>query len=355
MIWYVPLERLHERYTAQMYRWVIDGFLRKGMRADIDYKVIEGLALTRGIETGEVLDAEGTNHYKATQLVSICKLFKSGEIKDGDTFLIADLWFPGIEMIRYMEAQKKMKVKIAGIHYAGVFDPNDFVNKMAWWAKYNEAGWLILADWVFVGSEYHKKLIDEAMFKEFKSTPYTIATGLVWDSDDVISAITQKERTVIFPHRTDKEKNPADFFMLAERIHKQDSSVKFVITSSRKTLASNIPYFDVPKFIELKVGLTKGQYYDELAKAKVLFSSAYQETFGYALNEGLKLKCFPVCPKRCSYPEVVDFDERCLYSNMDEAISKTMAALNSDWDVSSYTEKYSKNIDKMLDIMLEAK
>jgi glycosyltransferase involved in cell wall biosynthesis len=334
-----------------MYNWVIDGFHRKGLKAGVDYMVIDGQVLTGGLETGEVLDAEGTNFYKASQLMEICRLFKNGSIHDGDIFFIADLWFPGIEMIRYIEAQKGMKVRIAGIHYAGVFDPFDFVNKMNWWAKYNEAGWLILADWVFVGSRYHQKLIEDGMSQTFNSVPNIVATGLVWDSDKIKSDITKKERTVIFPHRTDKEKNPEDFFKLAERIRKEDPTVKFVITSSRKKLASNIVGFKVPDYIELKVGLTKQEYYDELAKAKVLFSSAYQETFGYALNEGLKLKCFPVCPRRCSYPEVVDFDDRCLYDNFEEAVGKTIEALNSKWDVSSYTEKYSKSIDKMLNVM----
>jgi hypothetical protein len=83
----------------------------------------------------------------------------------------------------------------------------------------------------------------------------------------------------------------------------------------------------------------------------VLFSSAFQETFGYALNEGLKLGCFPVCPNRLSYPEVVDHDKRCLYENTNEAVQKVLDALNNSWDVSKYTDKYSKNMDNMLEIM----
>ena len=351
MLWFVPLERLQERYTAQMYNWVIDGFKRK----NVAYDVIEGKALTSSVETGEVLDAEGTNYYKATQLMKICQLFKSGEIKDGDIFFIGDLWFPGIEMIRYIATQKKMnQIWIAGVHYAGVFDPNDFVYKMREWAKYNETGWLQLADWVFVGSEYHKGLILEGLENEMNEFNANIfPTGLVWDADCVKSDIKQKERIVIFPHRTDAEKNPELFFEVAKEVRKVAPDVRFVITSSRKSLSSNIPNFKVPDFIELKVGLTKQQYYDELAKAKVLFSSAVQETFGYALNEGLTLGCIPICPRRCSYPEVLEDDGRLLYDTVSEAVTEVLLALNStvDWDVSRYTDKYSKNIDDMLEIM----
>lgn len=351
MIWFIPLERLTERYTAQMYHWVIDGF----KRFKVDYRVIEGEAMVGEVQTGEVLDAEGTNYFKATQLKEICRLFKENQIKSGDIFFVADLWFPGIEMIKYIATQKKMEVVIAGVHYAGVYDENDFVYKMKPWAKYNETGWLTLADIVFVGSRYHKDIILDGAKKEFGIDYLPIyPTGLVWDSDSITSKITQKEKTVIFPHRTDKEKNPQAFFELAERIRAADPEVKFVITSSRKSLASNISNFKVPDFVQLKVGLSKQEYYDELAKAKVIFSSAYQETFGYALNEALKLKCFPVCPNRLSYPEVVEYDERCLYNDMDEAYEKVLLALKSDWDVSHYTEKYSKSVDKMISFMLGA-
>jgi len=347
MIWFIPLEQLEERYTKQMYNWVIEGFARKEMK----YGIINGLTMTSGVQTGEVLDAEGTNYFKATQLAVLCKMFKDGTIQDGDVFFIADLWFPGIEMIRYIGAQKRMHLNIAGVHYAGVYDPNDFVYKMRSWASFNETGWLALADWIFVGSNYHKSLIVEGLKKQHGVdwSGKIYPTGLVWDSDTVRSEVKEKERQVVFPHRTDAEKNPLEFFRLAKRIKAIDPTVKFVITSSRKELASNIPNFYIPDFVELKVGLTKQEYYDELAKSKVLFSSALQETFGYALNEGLKLGCIPVCPNRLSYPEVVENDKRLLYKDTNEAIEKVMTALDSNWNVSQYTEKYSKNIDAMLE------
>jgi glycosyltransferase involved in cell wall biosynthesis len=332
-----------------MYNWVIDGL----QRANVRYKVIEGKPLTRGVETGEVLDAEGTNYYKASQLMEICQLFKYNEIKNGDTFFIADLWFPGIETIRYIEAQRRMQVNIAGVHYAGVFDKHDFVHKMKHWAMYNELGWLKLANWIFVGSEYHKSLIVQGMYDNgIQDAQYKIyATGLVWDAEYVKSDVKRKERQVIFPHRTDMEKNPKDFFTLADIMRQTDEGVKFVITSSRKHLSSNIQNFEIPYYITYKCGLTKQEYYDELARSKVLFSSAHQETFGYALNEGLQLGCIPICPNRLSYPEVVEHDERLLYDSISEAVVKVKAALEADWDIRYYTNKYSKNIDRMLEIM----
>jgi hypothetical protein len=52
-----------------------------------------------------------------------------------------------------------------------------------------------------------------------------------------------------------------------------------------------------------------------------------------------------------SYPEVVEHDERLLYDSISEAVVKVKAALEADWDIRYYTNKYSKNIDRMLEIM----
>jgi glycosyltransferase involved in cell wall biosynthesis len=351
MIWYIPIEPLEERYTAQMFKWVQAGFSRK----KLPFRFVSGETLTSCIETGEVLDAEGTNYYKAVQLQRICKGFKDDEIQNGDIFFFGDLWFPGLEMIRYIAQQRCLDIKIAGVHYAGVFDPNDFVYKMRKWAMWHEIGWLVGADAVFVGSNYHKKLIQDGCSK-FVQLDNIHATGLVWDTEDVQSEIKEKERTVIFPHRLDSEKNPQLFFDLAREIHRIDPTVKFVITSSRKTLASNIHPLCIPDFVELKIGLTKQQYYDELAKAKVLFSSAYQETFGYALNEGLQLGCVPICPRRLSYPEVLEGNDDLLYETFDEAVAKVFYSLNYvNQSYQHYTHKYSKNIDKMIDVCLSLK
>jgi len=48
----------------------------------------------------------------------------------------------------------------------------------------------------------------------------------------------------------------------------------------------------------------------------VFFSAAYQETFGYALQEAI---AFGVQPNRLSYPEVLEDDTRFLYNSMEEA------------------------------------
>jgi glycosyltransferase involved in cell wall biosynthesis len=343
MLWFIPLEPLEERYTAQMYQWVIDGFKRQ----EVEYSVIYGDNLSSEIRQGEVLDAIGTNYYKASQLKILCKIFDGGKVKNGDIFFVGDLWFPGIEMIRYMAVQLGLDVTIAGIHYAGVFDPHDFTHKMRRWAQHNERGWLAVADYVFVGSEYHKKLLEN-----WTGLVNIYATGLVWDHETIRSNISAKEPIIIFPHRLDMEKCPQVFFDLVRRIKELKPEVKGLITSSRKGVVSNIRNLHIPDYINVKVGLTKQQYYDELAMSKVFFSSAEQETFGYALNEALALGCIPICPRRLSYIEVLEGDNRLLYDTFEDAVAKSFKALDSEANYISYTAKYSKSVDQMLSIII---
>lgn len=55
-----------------------------------------------------------------------------------------------------------------------------------------------------------------------------------------------------------------------------------------------------------------------IARAKVAFSSALQETFGIAMQECINLGCVPCAPRRLSYPDVIPHDY--LYDNLGEAV-----------------------------------
>jgi glycosyltransferase involved in cell wall biosynthesis len=343
VVWYLPIELLEERYTKQMYQWVLDGSARMG----ITMQPVHGKSISSSVSQGEVLDAIGTNYYKATQLTALCALFQHGVVKNGDAFFIGDLWFPGIEMIRYITAQIGMQVRVGGVHYAGVFDPHDFTHKMYHWGRHSETGWLTMADAVFVGSDWHRNILIEST-----GLPHIYTTGLVWDVDAVAMTKNERPPRVIFPHRLDKEKAPEVFFSVAERVHRIDPTIEFVITSSRKEFASNIAGLKIPPFIEVKFGLTKEQYYEELRNARVLFSSALQETFGYALQEGLAAGCTPVVPARLSYVEMVH--SRHLYENEDDAVEKVIrfvAMPDPPAIMRHYAERFSHNVDTMLHIL----
>lgn len=281
-IFFVPLEPLEERYTAQWYRWWKDGFEEN----DVNFEYVDGVKTSGKINAGSVLDCYDTNRYKASQLIALISKIESGEINDGDTVFFADLWFPGIESLQYIRNVSGKNFKIAGILHAGTWDRYDFTCRagMREWAKHIENGWLSFIDKIFVGSKFHKEII----VKNTKAAVASriIATGLPFDMEDVYETTgkekVSKENIVVFPHRLDDEKRPWLFDRLAYDLRK--TGWKFLKTK------------DITK--------TKDEYYQVLAKSKIAISFAEQETFGYAMLEALTFDCVPVVPNKLSYKEM---------------------------------------------------
>ena len=97
-LWYVPLELLDMRYTIMQDRVTQKAFKQEG----INYSVISGETLTSKLDGKHFLNPYSTNYFKFTQLEDISKMFNEGLIKNGDAFYFSDLWYPGIESIKYM-------------------------------------------------------------------------------------------------------------------------------------------------------------------------------------------------------------------------------------------------------------
>ena len=149
----VPLEGLTERYSVMMNSvlkpcadiWVYpDSFPEEGQ-----------------ITNGEFLDISRTIEFKTLQLNMIARMFSNNIIRDGDVFFFSDIFFPGLESVRYMAELAGIKIFVFAINYAGRSDPSDFVRKLNHWSDYSEKAWHEACDEVFVGSVWHEKKILE--------------------------------------------------------------------------------------------------------------------------------------------------------------------------------------------------
>ena len=142
MIYYLPLEYLDKRYTKDLDRLILNELKKQGKK----YTKIDGAILEGNIKVGAFLDSNSTNYFKFEQLQRVCELFATDKIKDGDTFFISDLWFPGLEAIPYMAYFNKKKVNITGLLHAGSWTETDYVANMKEWASYIEKGWFKFID-----------------------------------------------------------------------------------------------------------------------------------------------------------------------------------------------------------------
>lgn len=303
---FLPIEPLAERYTEQMLGWVEGGLDQAGATSKTYLPPSPS-----HIETGEWLDVFGTVGFKARQLETVADAFRAREVQHGDTFLLGDVWFPGVEGIRFMADLAAIKVRIVGWHYAGCFDPADLLATSLgrWGPAYERVLLTEVLDRIFVGSRFHRDLLVGG-----GAPPDRVEVrGLVWKPSAVEPfrvPESERERIVVFPHRIAPEKQPKVFASLARRLNGYHG-YRFLFSTSRPNGPDE--YLGVPVVRHA----TKADYYRFLARCSIFYSAARQETFGYALHEAIALGLGVVAPGRCSYPEMLNHDERFLYDDDD--------------------------------------
>ncbi len=303
---FAPIELLEERYSAQWFEWFMRDFALKGITP-----TVVGDTTLRQINVGQFLDVYETHIYKSKQLQEIILFIKEGW--EGTIFFM-DLWFPGIEALAYIRDCAKRKIRISGMLHAGTWDPWDFLsqNECGAWGRYVEYGWLRLVDQIFVASRFHKELIRSYMVDmgdwSLIESKFEIVDWPCYQSRALRNKY-QKENIVVFPHRLAPEKAPEIFEQL-QKVYidrTQNFNTQFLRT---KDMCS-----------------TKAGYYELLARSKVAFSSALQETFGIAMVEAWNLGAIPVCPDRLSYPETMEAWPR--YRSLDEAADLVVTGIEN--------------------------
>jgi glycosyltransferase involved in cell wall biosynthesis len=277
MIINLPIEPLEERYSTQWTAWFDQAFIEHGIQASTVYPS----PLTDCVETGAFLDVYGTNHFKCLQMSALARNFYHYGVTDSDWVLFHDLWNPGVLNLAYMRDGAGKKFRIAGCLHAGTWDQHDFLcrKNMAPWARHLEMAILMVADLVFVATEFHKELICRAFGRrvedKIKVTGFPIhpqpSTGLF-----------KEDNLVVFPHRLDPEKQPALFYELRDK-------------------ASN---YGLECIASRDVCHTKAEYYELLERAAFAVSYAQQETWGIAMQEAVFAGCVPIVPDRLSYREM---------------------------------------------------
>ena len=373
-LYYLPIQKLESRYTEQWYRWFPEEFKKRGLKPVI----IDGDILTKTIEKGAFLDVNGAHYWGLSQLMNVSRIFHEGRVKDGDKFFVADIEFPGhAEAIMNMAYLQGINIELYGFLHACSVTTEDYVQPLQDSMKYYELGWLSSYDKIFVGSDFFRgevisKRINVTAPKEDRESlaEKLVVTGNPWNSKEILTKqqpihnLPSKKKQIIFPNRFDFDKRPNLFLDLCMILADEVPDLKFIITSSRPTMRSCQPwliklYHSVKKAlgdrIDFEFGLSKFEYYNHLAESKLMFSSSVYESFGYCPLEAMTFGTIPVCPNKFSYPEVIGSSEF-LYNNMDEAIEKTLRALDGKRtfdNTLSRVRYYNNSINRMIDEMTE--
>lgn len=304
----LPIERLPLRYSSDWAEWFCEALSEE----DRQYQVF-GDNRARKIEVGQFLDAYETNIYKMRQLQGLLERLK--EVDEPVTILALDGWFPGIEVLGYLKAVARVPLYVCGIFHAGTYDHHDYLHQMgcSHWGRPLEASWLRIYDEIFVATDYHRELL----LSRFAGVTarITVVQFPVMQSQTA----AEKENLVVFPHRLSWEKQPDEFEALQGVFFKRHADI--------------YPHVQWVRSMDLRDQyesdeLFKEAYYELLARASVVFSSALQETFGIAMLEGWAHDAWPVAPDRLSYRETLAAFPR--YRNMVEAADLVAQYLKTD-------------------------
>lgn len=350
-LFYIPIEPLEERYTEQWYRQFPVEFRQAGY----DVTVIDGEVLTNFVDVGAFLPMNSTVHYKNSQMMKVAKLFQDKVVKNGDVFFIGDTEFWGLESIRLMADMNGIKVKIFSFLHAASYTKEDAFEIATPYQKYTELGWILSCDKVFVGSAYHKQA-----FLERRAYPLAqpadirkieqklVVTGNPLFKDDyVLDTSPVKRDQVIISNRFDWEKRPNMSLSFAYILKKKWPDIRIIVTTSRPKFKSNKKWLvDMARgmeqdgIIEIHEGLSKMEYHTLLAESKVMLSNSIEENFGYCIAEAMMFNTYPLIKNELSHPELVEGDQRLLFNDEDEIVSKVAYLMNTTFDVTKYTHKY---------------
>jgi hypothetical protein len=299
-VFLIDLEPVETRYTAQ---WKVH-VPKLLTEAGHNVSILSGPKdIPSSTTPGAFLNFGGTNIYKSLQVEGMGRLFCSGAVKPGDHFLFTDAWHPGIINLKYMSELLGIPVITHGLWHAGSYDNYDFLGRLIGperWVRHAEKSFFYAFNHNYFATEFHVKLFfDELLhdgvtsenpwYDEEWQDRYTDDNGKIvrsgWPMEympEMLSPYKNKTKRelIVFPHRIAAEKQVEIF----------------------RDLAANLPEFEFVVCQDRE--LTKDEYHNILAEAKMVFSASLQETLGIGAYEGAILDAMPVVPDRLSYSEM---------------------------------------------------
>jgi len=342
-IFYCPLEAYKERYTMQLSAPVTGWFERNWIEHGVDYTRVEGDRPHEpvNIVEGVALDAVGRSTMCFAQVSRLLDLLPT--MAPDDVIYFDDFWHPGIEAIAYASHVMGRPIpKMYANLWAQSVDEHDFTYPMRHWMRHFEKGFGELLAGIFVACPSLKTLVVDGGIAPAQKVH---AVGHPFSSDEVKSRmppITEdRSDTVVFSSRWDKEKDPIFFLAVVDAVLQRRPGTRFVICSSHESLRSNdLMLLDelraaIKKHkggLVLREGLSKEEYYAELAHAKIQMNTALQDWISFTMLEASCAGTFPIYPFYRSFPEVLQHNTAYLFKRLhvESAAAKVCGVLDRD-------------------------
>jgi len=327
-LFYFGLEPIKSRYTYQLCEeWMPSTFSKY---KNINFVPIRGtFDPDEEIKVGAVLDAIGRGKYSLSQCQSFLELIRTNQVQDGDVLFFQDFWTPGIESIFYaLDLYRYKNIRIYTMLHAQTVDEYDFTYPMKNWMRPYELGFDKKLSGIFVGSTIHKEQLRNAGFEApIHVVSLPIHAQLTLDKLPEYNSL-DKKKTIVFSSRLDKEKNP--YFMLetAKGFLDRNPEYEWHITTSGKNIRSMLPnviddlydYANIEPRFKILCGLSKEEYYTELATCAIQFNSSLQDYVSWTVIESTLFGADIVFPNFRSFPEFIPSSRLYKPFDIDDAV-----------------------------------
>lgn len=372
-LFYMGLEPYEARYTLQLTEWNTRVFEKR----DIDYVNVPGELLTtdQAISTGQVLDAHGRSFFGMSQLMSLVKMMKEGDVTHEDVIYFEDMFQPGIESLPYIinQIDPEYRPRVFVRCLAQTIDPDDFVHVWGmgkWMGLYEQ-----MVNEICKITNGGVLATNEEMVAHMKiagwDAPIYNISGLAFGKDEVrqrllelepIKDFHERKMRVGFSARWDQEKQP-DFYMdLIEHWYEkygEDHGIEFAVFSGSKLRSNNDSYMkrtrQLQKEYKLVVyeDLKKNDYYRLLNDSRVVFNCALQDWVSNTVSEADALGCNVLFPAYRSFPETFANDHKRMYIpwSLEDAENKLNNLLVDPINQGSISDWTDGTIDRICDIL----
>jgi len=207
----------------------------------------------------------------------------------------------------------------------------------------------LCADYIIFNSHYHKDAFIKGL-KPFISrfpdyNPYWVIdniigkSGVLYPGCQIQTVGMQKKEIqnpplIIWNHRWEHDKNPADFFSALFELEKKGIAFRLAVLGEQ--YKNSPPVFNLAKerlhhkIVHFGYLDNYNEYKNWLLKGDIIISTSNQENFGISIVEAIGCGNFPLLPARLSYRELIPekYHKLCIYKNQSDLVKKLIKLIH---------------------------